>query len=202
MHTFPVYPDIGLILKPSDRLLINVAAWYLYLEQEFVYNGDDANVVASGKTKREGIAIIARYQFSSKFFANLNVNLTKPRAIGVTKGQDYIPLSLTASSTGGLFYKPRQGFNGGISYRLIKDRPANEDYSITAKGYFVVDASVNYTKPKYEVGVAIENMLNTTWNEAQFATESRLKGEPAPVTELHFTPGIPFFARVKFVVFF
>lgn len=65
-----------------------------------------------------------------------------------------------------------------------------------------MDASVNYTKPKYEAGVAIENMLNTTWNEAQFATESRLKGEPAPVTELHFTPGIPFFARIKLAVFF
>ena len=65
-----------------------------------------------------------------------------------------------------------------------------------------MDASLNYTKPKYEIGIAIENMLNTKWNEAQFATESRLKYEPAPVTELHFTPGIPFFIRAKFAVFF
>lgn len=194
--------DIGVILKPFDKILINVAAWYLYLEQEFVYVGDEAIVELSGKTRRTGIDIIARYQFNSKLFANLNVNLTKPRAIGVAKGQDYIPLSPTANSTGGLFYKPRQGINGGISYRLIEDRPANEDNTITAKGYFVVDVSVNYTKPKYEVGIAIENMLNTTWNEAQFATESRLKDEPAPVTELHFTPGIPFFARIKLAVFF
>ena len=194
--------DFGIILKPSNKLLLNVALWYLYLEQEFVYNGDDANVVPSGKTRREGIDIIARYQFNSKLFANLNVNLTKPRAIGVTKGQDYIPLAPTTSSTGGIFYKPQQGLNGGITYRLITDRPANEDNSIVAKGYFVVDASLNYTKPKYEIGFAVENMLNTTWNEAQFATESRLKNEPAPVTELHFTPGIPFFIRAKLAVFF
>ena len=194
--------DLGFIIKPSDKLLLNVALWYLYLEQEFVYNGDDANVQPSGKTRREGIDVITRYQFSNKLFATLNVNLTKPRAIDAPKGQNYIPLAPTVSSTGGLFYKSRQGFNGGVSYRLIRDRPANEDGSITAKGYFVMDASVNYTKPKYEAGVAIENMLNTTWNEAQFATESRLKGEPAPVTELHFTPGIPFFARIKLAVFF
>lgn len=194
--------DLGITLKPSDKLLVNVALWYLYLQQEFVYNGDDANVEPSGKTRREGIDFIARYQFSSKLFANLNINLTKPRAIGVAKGEDYIPLAPTASSTGGLFYKQRQGFNGGISYRLIKDRPANENGSITAKGYFVIDASLNYTKPKYEVGIAIENLLNTEWNEAQFATESRLKNEPASVTELHFTPGIPFFARLKLAIFF
>jgi len=194
--------DLGIILKPSNKLLLNVALWYLYLEQEFVYNGDDANVVPSGKTRREGIDFIARYQFSSKLFANLNVNLTKPRAIGVAKGQDYIPLAPTASSTGGIFYKSKFGWNGGLSYRYIADRPANEDNSIIAKGYFVADASINYSKPTYEIGLAIENLFNTTWNEAQFATTSRLKNEPAPVTELHFTPGIPFFARIKFAVFF
>ena len=194
--------DFGIILKPSTNLLINVAAWYLYLEQEFVYNGDDANVEPSGKSRREGIDIIARYQFTKSLFANVNVNFTKPRSIDAPKGANYIPLAPTATSTGGIFYKLKEGLNGGLSYRVIKNRPANEDGSITAKGYFVMDASVNYTKPKYEFGIAIENLLNTTWNEAQFATESRLKNEPAPVTELHFTPGIPFFARVKFAVFF
>lgn len=31
-------------------------------------------------------------------------------------------------------------------------------------------------------------MFDVEWNEAQFDTESRLKGEPEPVSELHFTP--------------
>ena len=46
-----------------------------------------------------------------------------------------IPLAPTFTSVGGI-YKSVQGFNGGISYRYIKDRPANEDNSIVAKGYF------------------------------------------------------------------
>ena len=194
--------DVGFILKPTKKFLLNVAVWYLYLEQEFVYNGDDANVEPSGRTRRQGIDFIARYQWTSKLFSTLNVNLTKPRSIDAPKGANYIPLSPTASSTGGIFYKPLTGFNGGLTYRLITDRPANEDNSITAKGYFVMDASLNYTKPKYEIGVSIENLLNTTWNEAQFATESRLQNEPSAITELHFTPGIPFAARLKLAVFF
>jgi outer membrane receptor protein involved in Fe transport len=36
--------DIGVLLKPTPRLLINTAAWYLYLEQEFVYVGDEGVV--------------------------------------------------------------------------------------------------------------------------------------------------------------
>lgn len=30
------------------------------------------------------------------------------------------------------------------------------------------------------------------WNEEQFDTESRLRGESEPLSELHFTPGNPF----------
>ncbi len=194
--------DLGIILKPNSNLLLNIAAYYLYLNQEFVYVGDDGNIEPSGKTRRKGIDIIARYQFSKNLFANANINFTKPQAIDEPKGADYIPLAPRVTSTGGLFYKKKEGINGGLTYRYIKDRPANEDNSIIAKGYFLLDASINYSRPKYEVGLAMENILNTEWNEAQFATESRLINEPAPVTELNFTPGIPFFIRAKFAVFF
>ena len=194
--------DAGITLKPNDNLLLTVAAWYLYLNQEFVYVGDAGVVEPSGKTKRQGLDIIARYQFTKNLFANFNINYTKPRTVGEPKGADYIPLAPDLTSVGGLFYKTKTGFNGSISYRYIKNRPANEDNSITAKGYFLMDASVNYTKPKYEIGLAVENMFNVKWNEAQFATESRLMNEPNPVTELHYTPGTPFFVRLKLAVFF
>ncbi len=194
--------DLGIILKPTDKLLLNVAAWYLYLQQEFVYNGDDANVEPSGASVRNGIDIIARYQFSNVLFANANINFTKPRALNVAKGHNFIGLAPTTTSTGGIFYKRKYGINGSLTYRYIANRSANEDNSIIAKGYFITDGSVNYTKPKFEVGLAFENIFNVKWNEAQFATESRLLGEPASVTELDFTPGIPFFVRVKVAVFF
>lgn len=194
--------DLGVILKPAKNLFINVAAWYLFLQQEFVYVGDAGITEPSGKTRREGLDVLARYQFTKSLFANININLTKPHAIGEPKGADYIPLAPTFTSTGGLFYKKQYGINGGLSYRYIKSRPANEDNSITAKGYFLLDGSINYTRPKYEIGLAAENIFNIDWNEAQFDTESRLKDEPQPVSELHFTPGVPFFLRAKLAVFF
>ncbi len=194
--------DLGIILKPNSKTFLSLAAWHLYLEQEFVYVGDAGIVEPSGKTRRQGIDLIARYQFSKNLFANVNMNFTKPRAIGEPTKEDYIPLAPDLTSIGGIFYKASKGLNGGINYRYIKNRPANEDNSIIAKGYFILDASINYTKPTYEVGIAVENMLNVKWNEAQFATESQLRGEANPVNELHYTPGTPFFARIKLAVFF
>lgn len=194
--------DIGLTLKPTKNLFVNIAAWYLYLQQEFVYVGDAGITEPSGKTRRHGIDLLARYQISNNLFGNINANFTKPRAIGEPKGADYIPLAPAFTSSGGVFYKKKTGINGGLSYRYIKDRPANEHNSIVAKGYFLLDGTINYTRPKYEIGLAVENIFNIDWNEAQFATESRLMNEPQPVNELHYTPGVPFFARVKFAVFF
>jgi hypothetical protein len=66
----------------------------------------------------------------------------------------------------------------------------------------ITDLTLNYTKQKYEIGIAVENLLNARWNEAQFETTSKLKDEQTEVTELHFTPGVPFFAKLKFSIFF
>jgi outer membrane receptor protein involved in Fe transport len=118
------------------------------------------------------------------------------------KGENYIPLAPTLTSTGGLSWQLKSGWNGSLRYRYMHDRAANENNSVIAKGYTVTDLAINYTKKKYELGIAIENLFNVKWNETQFDTESRLKNEPAPVTEIHFTPGTPFFARMKLAVFF
>jgi hypothetical protein len=61
---------------------------------------------------------------------------------------------------------------------------------------------LNYIKKNYEIGLTINNVLNTKWKETQFDTETRLKGEPTPVDEICFTPGTPFAARLSFSVFF
>jgi outer membrane cobalamin receptor len=194
--------DLGFIWKPDNKWLFNIAAWWLQLDQELVYAGDDGTIEPRGKTDRHGIDITARYQASAHLFASLNVNLTRAVMAGLPKGQNFIPLAPLASSTGGIFYKADRGFNGGLSYRYLQSRPANEDNSITAKGYFVADLAVNYTRKRYEIGISVENLLNTRWNEAQFATTSRLRDEPAAVTDLNFTPGNPIGARVKLAVFF
>jgi hypothetical protein len=194
--------DLGVLLKPTRHLLVNVAAWYLYLQQEFVYVGDEGVVEPSGKTRRIGIDVSARYQINNWLFADVNANLAKPRSAEEPKGENYIPLAPNFTSTGGLNWQLKNGLNGSLRYRFMGDRAANEDNSVIAKGYTVTDLSLSYTKKKYEIGLAIENLFNVKWNETQFDTESRMKDEPAPVSEIHFTPGTPFFARMKLAVFF
>jgi outer membrane receptor protein involved in Fe transport len=194
--------DLGTVFKPAKNIIINAAAWYIYLQQEFVYSGDGGFVEFSGKTHRIGFDFSGRYQPVKSIYFDLDLNYAHGRAINETKGQDYIPLAPIWTSTAGITYTNKNGFNGSLRYRYTGDRPGNEDYSLTAAGYFITDAVINYTKPKYEIGLVVNNIFNTKWKETQFDTETRLKGEAKPVDEICFTPGTPFAAKLSFAIKF
>ena len=196
--------DFGLNWKPVQRMYINAALWYIFLQQEFTYGSDygDESVNPGGRTVRKGVDFSARYQINKWLYGDLNLDYARPRSIDDPKGHDYLPTAPTFTSTAGLYVRFNDGFNGGLSYRYLHNRPANADYSLVAKGYFLADLTANYTKKKYEIGISIENLFNQPWYESQIEYVSRLKYETAPVDEVSYTAGAPFFARLKFSVFF
>jgi len=194
--------DIGGTFKVADKLLINTAVWALDLQQEFVYVGDEAIVEPNGKTRRKGVDLSVRYQALDWLYLDTDVNLTDPRAKDVPEGQNHIPLAPTFTSIGGLSVKLPNGLSASLRYRYMGDRPANEDNSVVATGYFLMDAVVKYTRPAYELSFTSENILNREWKEAQFDTESRLQNEATPVSEIHFTPGTLFFFKAGISLFF
>jgi hypothetical protein len=193
--------DLGTIVKPWKDLLVNASLWYISLQQEFVYNGDGGDVSFKGNTRRMGVDFSARYQPARSLYLDMDLNYAHGRAPDGPKGANYIPLAPVWTSTGGITYTCKI-FNGSLRYRYLGDRPANESNSLTATGYFVTDAVINYTRPKYNIGLVINNLLNTKWKETQFDTITRLKGEAHPVDEICFTPGTPFAALLNMTIYF
>ncbi|ALJ00508.1 TonB-dependent receptor [Rufibacter tibetensis] len=187
--------DLGLTFKPANRWFLNTALWFLDLDQELVYVGDEGVVEPSGKSRRYGVDVSVRGQITDYLYLDTDLNLARPRARDEERGNDYIPLAPTITSTGGLSFQNKKGFKGSMRYRFVGDRAANEDYSVTASGYFLLDAVASYTYKNLEFKLSGENLLNSNWKEAQFDTESRLAGEIDPVSEIHFTPGTPFFLK-------
>jgi hypothetical protein len=148
-----------------------------------------------------GIDISERFQITDWLFADVDLNLSKNVFIDKLYGTQlksdyYLPLAPTITSAGGLTAKFKNGFEAGARYRFLAKRPANESNTVTARGYNIIDFTANYKTKHYKIGLVIENLLNTEWNEAQFDTESRLFNEVEPVDELHYTPGTPFAAKI------
>jgi len=94
--------DLGTLFKPTSRLFINAALWYLFLEQEFVYVGDAGIVEPSGQSQRLGFDVGIRYQITDWLFANADVNYAFARSIDEPDGADLIPLAPVLTSVGGL----------------------------------------------------------------------------------------------------
>lgn len=182
--------DLGLVAKPIDGMLLQASLWALELEQEFVYVGDAGIVEPSGQTRRMGADLSIRYQILPWLFADADATYTIARAVEEEEGQDYIPLAPSFTATGGLQGNWDQ-WSGRLSFRHLGDRPANEDYSLTADGYSLVDGVIQYRVGVFEWSLTGENLFNVEWKEAQFETESLLLGETESVTEIHYTPGTP-----------
>ena len=187
--------DLGVVWKPRPRVLMNAALWYLFLEQEFVYVGDAGIVEPSGRTARRGLDLSVRWQVLDWLYWDVDANYTIARQIDEQEDADRIPLAPVSTVSTGLSIIDLAGFSGGINARYLHDRPANEDNSIIAKGYTVLDLNLTYEINALSFGIQIQNLMNTEWNETQFATESRLRDEPISVEEIHFTPGTPFFFK-------
>lgn len=194
--------DLGIIMKPYSKLLVQAALWHMNLQQEYSYVGDAAVIDTGGRTRRMGIDFSARYEVLKWLYIDFDANYAHGRAIDQPKGNDYIALAPSFTSIGGVTVKVLKNTSASLRYRHIGDRPANDDNSRVALGYTVFDAVVNYVRPRYEFGLQIQNLTNTKWNEAQFDTETRLKLpngmlEPEAKTDVCYTPGTPFFLKLS-----
>jgi outer membrane receptor for Fe3+-dicitrate len=194
--------DLGFFAKPSKSLLVNFALWHLKLEQEFVYVGDEAIVEPSGETQRHGVDLSIRYQALDWLYLDFDGNYANGRSVNEPDGKNYIPLAPRFTSIAGLTANLKNGFHGSLRYRWVGGRPANEDNTVVAKGYFLLDVAMTYTRRTFEVSLAATNLTNIKWNEAQFDTETLIPGDAESVSELTFTPGDPLFLKAGIRFFF
>jgi outer membrane receptor protein involved in Fe transport len=190
--------ELGTRFSFGDNVMLSLAGWYLYMEEELVYIGDEGSTEISGETRRIGLDTEIRMQLADWIWADIDLNLSDGRYINEPDDANYIPLAPRFTSQGGINFMHPSGFEGALRYRFMDDRPANENNSVVATGHFINNVVLAYRYKGFRIFTLVENIFNLTWNEAQFDTESRLFYEPGSVSELHFTPGNPFNVQVGF----
>ena len=188
--------ELGSRIALGNRVLTSVAAWYLHLEEELVYVGDEGSTEASGESRRMGIDLEMRFQLADWIWADFDLNASDGRYVGEPDGANYVPLAPRLTSQGGVNALHPSGIEASLRYRYMADRPANEDNTVVADGFIVANVVLGYHFNRFRIFALGENLFNVEWNEAQFDTESRLFNEASSVSELHYTPGNPFNVQV------
>ncbi len=185
--------EIGSRTRLFNRLDLAAAFWYLYLQDELVFVGDEGIFEPSGSTRRFGGDFEARLSlFSDWLFLHSDFNIIDAK---FTNG-DEIPLAPTIVSRSGAALRTPFGLSGAIEFLFLADRPADETGLVDAEGFTRVDLTLNYRYRNLEAFLIIENLFNSNYRDAQNFFESQLPGEPFPVADIHFTPGPPFAFRV------
>ena len=131
-----------------------------------------------------------------------------------------VPLAPTLLMNGGLTMELANGLSVALRARFLDDRPAIADRSLTARGYTLLDLLAKYRWRNVEATVALLNLTDTDWREAQFADTSCVRRElghvtgcavtpgkqdahaVAPRPDVHFTPGDPIGARAGVKLYF
>jgi hypothetical protein len=186
----------------GKKALISLAGWFLHMEEELVYIGDEGSTEISGETRRLGLDAEIRLQLATCRWAYADVNFSDGRYVGEPEGANFVPLAPRFTSQGGINAQHKSGLEGSLRFRYLADRPANEANSVVASGHFLTNLVLGYHFRRIRIYGQLENLFNQEWNEAQFDTESRLKYEVLPMSELHFTPGNPFNVQVGMEVEF
>lgn len=179
-------------------VVVDLTAFHTDLTSELVWVGDEGRTEPSGPTRRGGLELDGQVRMQPWLWADLDVALVRARVRGAPAGEDEVPLAPRRTMSAGLLAQGDGPWEAGLRVRHVGSRPADETGQVTALGHSLVELTAAWRRGCVRVVGTLDNMLNATWNEAQFATTSRLAGELAPTTELHYTPGAPRSVTVGF----
>jgi outer membrane receptor protein involved in Fe transport len=192
--------EVGTRMRIADAIDFAAAAFRLDLESETVWNGDDGTTQAVGPTRRTGLELEARAKIWKWLFLDADATFSKAVFRDNAGNGNAVALAPTRTFAGGISVKHPDGWFGSIRVRSIADRAANDGADrdpaqggkpLDAAGWTLLDAQAGYRWRWLELAVDVRNLLNSEWKEVQFANTSKLKNEPAPVQDIHFTPGWP-----------
>lgn len=210
--------ELGLRARVRDRLDLAISAWGLDLQSELVWVGDAGETDPRGPTRRVGVTAETRWAITRWLRADVDLSVVRARYTEAPAGQDAIALAPTLMVSAGIAGRHPSGVFGSLRLRAVGDRPADPAWRQVAQGFAVFSAQAGYRRGWWEVAVQAENLLDTPWREAQFGFASRLRSEcttpgaprcdaPADgqrfgtVTDVHFTPGVPFTASLRLTLF-
>ena len=186
----------GARVRPSDRARVSADVWYLYLLSEQVWSGDAGGTEASDPTRRFGLDLEGSVDVTSWLSLDANVTWAKSTVVANRGNNGALALAPRWMGSGGVAVHDKRGFVS-LRTRGIADRTGNDDGSLVAEGYLLFDLVAGRRFGDLSVELAIANLLDTDWREAQFAEESRVSPTAMTVEQMHFTPGMPLTATLK-----
>lgn len=180
--------EVGLRTKFLDKIDVALDGWYLELEDELIFVGDEGTTESAGRTDRLGVEFAATAWPLDWWYLRGDVAYTSVR---LDDGDVPVPQAprFVAKAATGIRY---EGFAAELNLRHLGERYATDERrDRRLSDYTVLDIAARYRWKFFEVGIAIENLGDTNWSSSEFYYESQPTPTGASSEDFHFSPGNP-----------
>jgi len=190
--------DIGIQSQLTDTLQLAASLWWLTLESELIFVGDNGETEASDKSERKGIEGSIFWQPQSWLIIDSDIAFSQARLQPKSQGEQYIPGAIERVFSLGISVHDYGQWNAGLRLRHFGDFALNEDNSQRADAVTMLNAQLGYDfSQQLSASFDVINLTNEEGNDITYLYESRLPGEADNVEDVHLHPTEPRMVRAS-----
>ena len=177
--------EAGVRSTSIPRLHLTAALWTLDIASELVFVGDAGATEAAQASRRRGVEVASFLDLRQGLVVDASYAYSRSRFRDGTR----IPGAVEGVASVGLSVNDIKRFSGELRYRYFGPRPLIEDNSVRSDASHLVSARIGYAlTPRVRIDCDVLNLLDAKTSDIDYFYTSRLRGEAAPVDDVHFHP--------------
>jgi outer membrane receptor protein involved in Fe transport len=184
--------ELGMRSEWVPNLQSTLALWRLSLASELVFAGDAGTTQASRPSLRRGVEWSNRYRPRTWLLVDADLSASKARFTDDDPAGEHIPGSIDRVASLGVTLNELGRWSGTVQMRYFGPRPLIEDGSVRSRSTLLTNLRIGYRLDKnLRLGLDAFNLFNRRASDIDYYYASQLRGEAAPVNDVHFHPVEP-----------
>jgi hypothetical protein len=196
--------ELGARTRLLERLTVAADGFWLALQDELVFVGDEGTTESAGRTRRLGVELVARAELTEWLYLRGDLAYTWPRLVSSDRPLPQAARFIGKGAVGVRF----GGFAAELGVRSLGRRASSDDpHTPDLTAYTILDFGMRYRTNYFELGIDFENLADSEWRSSEFffpscppsdlgvSPECPAAGGGAGIPDRHFTPGNPFNVR-------
>ncbi len=184
--------EVGVRSAVVPNVQTSLSVWRLDLDSELVFVGDAGTTEASRPSRRSGVEWANYWTPIEWLIVDADVAVSRARFADFDPAGDRIPGAIEKTVSLGAAFAKLDPWSGGVRLRYFGPRPLIENNSVRSRSSTLVNANVGYNvKKNAKLTFEVFNLANAKVNDIEYFYESQLRGEAAPVGDIHFHPAEP-----------
>ena len=181
--------EIGVRSELIPGLQSALSVYRLDFDSELTFAGDAGTTEAGRASRRHGFEFSNYYKPVSWLTVDTDVSFARARFRNNDPAGNRIPGAVEGVASLALAVDGLGPYFGALQLRYFGPRPLIEDNSVRSKSTATLNGRIGYKfNPKLKLELEGFNLTNRRDSAIDYYYASQLKGEAAPVNDIHFHP--------------